>query len=161
MNDKAERGTVPPQRQSHQPGTEQKMFPNPESEARNYLPAGKLKGRVALISGGDSGIGKSVAIHFAKEGADVAIIYLEEDKDAERTRSLIEKERRRCLLLQGDVSNRDFCHEAVRQTVRKLGRLNILINNAAEQHTATDFAKIAPEQLERTFATNIFGMFHL
>src|SRR5438105_2543725 len=161
MNDKPEKGTVPTQHQSHQPGTEGKMFPKPESEARNYLPAGKLKGRVALISGGESGIVKSVAIHFAKEGADVAIIYLEEIKDAERTKDLVEKEGRRCLLLQGDISNREFCRDAVRETVRKLGRLNILINNAAEQHTATDFAKIAPEQLERTFATNIFGMFHL
>src|SRR5438874_12270197 len=161
MNDKAEKGTVPPQRQSHQPGTEGKMFPKPESEARNYLPAGKLKGRVALISGGDSGIGKSVAIHFAKEGADVAIIYLEESNDAERTKDLVEKEGRRCLLLQGDVGHREFCRDAVRETVRKLGRLNILVNNAAEQHTATDFAEIAPTQLERTFATNVFGMFHL
>ena len=150
MNDKAEKGTVPPQRQSHQPGTEGKMFPKPESEARNYLPAGKLKGRVALISGGDSGIGKSVAIHFAKEGADVAIIYLEESNDAERTKDLVE-----------NVGHREFCRDAVRETVRKLGRLNILVNNAAEQHTATDFAEIAPAQLERTFATNVFGMFHL
>ena len=161
MNDKAEKGTVPPQRQSHQPGTEGKMFPKPESEARNYLPAGKLKSRVALISGGDSGIGKSVAIHFAKEGADVAIIYLEESKDAERTQDLVEKEGRRCLLLQGDVADREFCREAVRETVGKLGRLDILVNNAAEQHAATDFAEIALEQLERTFATNVFGMFHL
>jgi NAD(P)-dependent dehydrogenase (short-subunit alcohol dehydrogenase family) len=161
MNDKADKGTVPPQRQSRQPGTEQKMFPKPESEARHYLAAGKLKGRVALISGGDSGIGKSVAIHFAKEGADIGIIYLEESKDAERTRSLVEKEGQRCLVLQGDVMDRDFCHDAVRQMVRKFGRLDILVNNAAEQHTATDFAKIAPEQLQRTFATNVFGMFHL
>jgi len=161
MNDKAEKGTVPPQHQSHQPGTEGKMSPKPESEGRNYLPAGKLKDRVALISGGDSGIGKSVAIHFAKEGADVAIIYLEEIKDAERTKDLVEKEGRRCLLLQGDVGHREFCRDAVRETVRKLGRLNILVNNAAEQHTATDFAEIAPTQLERTFATNVFGMFHL
>src|SRR5947209_9888362 len=98
---------VPPQRQSQQPGDENRMSPKPESEARNYLPAGKLKDRVALISGGDSGIGKSVAIHFAKEGADVAIIYLEEIKDAERTKDLVEKEGRRCLLLQGDISNRE------------------------------------------------------
>src|SRR2546423_15522217 len=136
MNDKAERGTVPPQRQSHQPGTEGKMFPKPESEAQNYLPAGKLKGRVALISGGDSGIGKSVAIHFAKEGAAVAVIYLEESKDAERTKDLVEKEGQRCLLLQGDISNREFCRDAVRETVPKLGRLTILVTNAPEQPTA-------------------------
>ena len=152
---------IPPQRQQKQPGDEQKMEPKPESEARKYKSAGKLKGRAALISGGDSGIGKSVAIHFAKEGADVAIIYLEESRDATRTRSLVEKQGRRCLLLEGDIADRDFCRQAVRETVRAFGRLNILVNNAAEQHTGTEFEKIRPEQLERTFATNVFGMFHL
>src|SRR5947209_10199237 len=141
---------VPPQRQSQQPGDENRMRPKPESEARNYLAAGKLKGRVALISGGDSGIGKSVAVHFAKEGADVAVIYLEESDDAARTQKLIEKEGRRCLLLKGDISDREFCDRAVRDTVRKFGKLNILVNNAAEQHIGQDFAGIAPEQLERT-----------
>lgn len=137
------------------------MRPRPESEARNYKAAGKLAGRVALISGGDSGIGKSVAIHFAKEGADVAIIYLEETKDAARTRSLVEKEGRRCLLIEGDISDRDFCRAAVRETVKQFRRIDILVNNAAEQHLATEFEDIPPEQLERTFETNVFGMFHL
>jgi len=137
------------------------MQPRPESEARTYQAAGKLKGRVALISGGDSGIGKSVAIHFAKEGADVAIVYLEETRDALRTKSLIEKEGRRCLLLEGDIADREFCQTLVRQTIRTLGRINILVNNAAEQHTGAEFAEIPPGQLEQTFATNVFGMFHL
>jgi NAD(P)-dependent dehydrogenase (short-subunit alcohol dehydrogenase family) len=153
--------TLPPQRQQKQPGDEAKMRPKPETEARKYKPAGKLNGKVALISGGDSGIGKSVAIHFAKEGADIAIIYLEETKDAARTKSLVEKEGRRCLLLEGDIAGREFCDDAVRETVRKLGRIDILVNNAAEQHTSSEFAEIAPEQLERTFATNVFGMFQL
>lgn len=153
--------TRPPQRQGRQPGVEHAMRPKPEAEARKYRAAGKLKGKVALISGGDSGIGKSVAIHFAKEGADIAIIYLEETRDAVRTRTLVEKAKRRCLLLEGDLADREFCETAVRQTVKSLGRIDILVNNAAEQHMGKDFAEIAPEQLERTFATNVFGMFHL
>lgn len=157
----AAKRSVPPQRQAKQPGDEHKMNPPPESEAKKYKPAGKLKNRVALISGGDSGIGKSVAIHFAKEGANIAIIYLEETKDAVRTRNLVEKEGRKCLLIEGDISNRDFCSSAVRDTVKRLGRIDILVNNAAEQHTGKDFADIPPDQLERTFATNVFGMFHL
>jgi NAD(P)-dependent dehydrogenase (short-subunit alcohol dehydrogenase family) len=152
---------IPPQRQKRQPGDEQKMHPKPESEARNYKAAGKLKGRIALISGGDSGIGKSVAVHFAKEGADIAIIYLEETRDAVRTRTLIEREGRRCILLEGDIGDREFCDQAVRETIRKFRRLDILVNNAAEQHIGTEFEAIPPEQLERTFATNVFGMFHL
>ena len=152
---------VPPQRQAKQPGVERKMIPPPESEAKKYKPAGKLKGRVALISGGDSGIGKSVAIHFAKEGADIAIVYLEETKDASRTKALIEKQGRRCMLIEGDISDREFCTSAVRQVAKRFGRIDILVNNAAEQHTGPDFADIPPEQLERTFATNVFGMFHL
>ena len=153
--------TLPAQRQAKQPGVERKMNPRPESEARKYKAAGKLEGCVALISGGDSGIGKSVAIHFAKEGADISIIYLEETEDAARTKQLIEQEGRRCLLIEGDIADRAFCADAVRETIRRFRRIDILVNNAAEQHTATEFDKIAPEQLERTFATNVFGMFHL
>ena len=145
--------TRPPQRQKRQPGSEHAMRPKPDAEARKYRPAGKLKSKVALISGGDSGIGKSVAIHFAKEGADIAIIYLEETRDAVRTRALIEKAGRRCLLLEGDIADRQFCETAVRQAVKSFGRIDILVNNAAEQHTAEDFAEIPPEQFERTFAT--------
>ena len=152
---------MPPQAQARQPGVESKMHPRPESEARRYKAAGKLEGKVALISGGDSGIGKSVAIHFAKEGADVAILYLEETDNALRTKKLVEKEGRKCILIEGDVGDRPFCDSAVKQTVKELGKLDILVNNAAEQHMAKDFADITPEQLERTFRTNIFGMFHL
>jgi NAD(P)-dependent dehydrogenase (short-subunit alcohol dehydrogenase family) len=152
---------MPPQAQARQPGVESKMHPRPESEARHYKAAGKLEGKVALISGGDSGIGKSVAIHFAKEGADVAIIYLEETDDALRTKKLVEKENRKCLLIEGDIGDRAFCESAVKQTVKTFGRLDIVINNAAEQHMAKDFSEITPEQWEQTFRTNIFGMFHL
>jgi NAD(P)-dependent dehydrogenase (short-subunit alcohol dehydrogenase family) len=153
--------TLPTQEQNRQPGIEAKMRPKPQSEARQYLAAGKLRGKVALISGGDSGIGKSVAIHFAKEGADVAIIYLDERDDAARTSSLIQAEGRRCLLIQGDIGAQRFCESAVKKALDEFKRLDILVNNAAEQHTAKDFADVAPEQFEQTFRTNVFGMFHL
>jgi NAD(P)-dependent dehydrogenase (short-subunit alcohol dehydrogenase family) len=157
MNDQ----TLPKQVQTRQPGVESRMRPKPQSEARQYRAAGKLEGKAALITGGDSGIGKSVAIHFAKEGADVAIAYLEERDDAKRTASLIEAEGRRCLLLEGDVGDRDFCQRAVERTLAALGRLDILVNNAAEQHAAKNFADIDPDQFMQTFRTNVFGMFHL
>jgi NAD(P)-dependent dehydrogenase (short-subunit alcohol dehydrogenase family) len=152
---------LPAQAQAKQPGLESKMRPPPESEARHYKAAGKPEGKAALISGGDSGIGKSVAVHFAKEGADVAILYLEETEDALRTKALIEKEGRRCLLIEGDIGERDTCEHAISEVVEAFGRLDILINNAAEQHVAKDFSDIAPEQLEQTFRTNVFGMFQL
>ena len=153
--------TLPPQVQAKQPGVETEMQPRPESEARRYRAAGKLEGKIALITGGDSGIGKSVAIHFAKEGADVAIAYLEERRDAERTAALVKAEGRHCLLLEGDVGDREFCRRAVEQTLGAYGRLDILVNNAAEQHVAKNFADMDPDQFMQTFRTNIFGMFHL
>jgi NAD(P)-dependent dehydrogenase (short-subunit alcohol dehydrogenase family) len=156
-----EKGTFPPQQQERQPGREHEMAPRPESRARGYRAAGKLLGRTALISGGDSGIGRSVAIMFAKEGADVSIIYLEEHADAEETRRLVEQEGRRCLLQAGDVGDRRFCEQAVARTVEALGRLDLLVNNAAEQHMQERFEDITDEQLMRTFQTNIFGMFYL
>ena len=162
MNDRGKpTQTLPPQVQPKQPGVEGKMRPPPESEARAYRAAGKLEGKVALITGGDSGIGKSVAIHFAKEGADVAIVYLEEREDAARTASLVEAERRRCLALLGDIGDRSFCQSAVKRTLDEFGRLDILVNNAAEQHVAKDFAEVTPEQFEQTFRTNVFAMFHV
>lgn len=159
--DGSEKQTLPAQAQAVQPGRETAMHPRPEDEGRRYQPAGKLRGRVALISGGDSGIGKAVAIHFAKEGADVAILYLNETEDAARTKSLVEKEGRRCIALAGDIGDRSFCQRAVDEVMRQLGHLEILVNNAAEQHMAEDFKDVPPEQFERTFRTNIFGFFHL
>jgi NAD(P)-dependent dehydrogenase (short-subunit alcohol dehydrogenase family) len=150
----------PPQRQS-QPGVEREMTPEPEPGPR-HQGTGKLAGKVALISGGDSGIGRAVAVLFAREGADVAIGHLaEEDSDANETVKLVEAEGRRCLTLPGDVGDEGFCREAVERTVRELGRLDVLVNNAAEQHLAQSITDISAEQLERTFRTNIFAMFFL
>jgi NAD(P)-dependent dehydrogenase (short-subunit alcohol dehydrogenase family) len=151
----------PPQRQS-QPGIEREMKPEPDSTRPERRGSGKLAGKVALISGGDSGIGRAVAVLFAREGADVAIGHLaEEDTDASETVKLVEAEGRRCLTLPGDVGDEGFCRQAVERTVRELGRLDILVNNAAEQHLTQGIEEISAEQLERTFRTNIFAMFFL
>ncbi|KOR82168.1 SDR family oxidoreductase [Paenibacillus solani] len=153
--------TLPPQHQDHRPGTESEMHPKPEYESSEYKAAGKLKGKVALITGGDSGIGRAVAVHFAKEGADVSIVYLSEHKDAEETKRQVEQEGRKCLLIAGDIGDDAFCRDAVGETVEKLGKLDILVNNAAEQHPQKKIEDITKEQLERTFRTNIFGMFFM
>jgi NAD(P)-dependent dehydrogenase (short-subunit alcohol dehydrogenase family) len=137
------------------------MRPAPRAEMRDYRGTGRLAGKAALISGGDSGIGRAVAIGFAKEGADLAIVYLEEHEDAEATRALVEQEGRRCVALAGDIGDELFCREAVSQAREALGRLDILVNNAAEQHPQERIEDISAAQLERTFRTNIFGMFHL
>lgn len=129
-------GSPPPQRQKRQPGMEREMTPRPKSKATEYLAAGKLKDQVALITGGDSGIGRAVSVAFAKEGADVAILYLNEREDAEETRRLVEEQNRRCLLIEGDVGDSAFCNDAVARTVDEFGRLDILVNNAAEQHVS-------------------------
>jgi NAD(P)-dependent dehydrogenase (short-subunit alcohol dehydrogenase family) len=151
----------PPQHQNHQPGSENEMHPDPISVAPTYKGSGKLKNKVALITGGDSGIGKAVAIYFAKEGADISIVYLEENEDARETQQLIEQEGQRCLLIPGDISNEKFCNESVNQTVKELGGLDILVNNAAEQHPQKSILDISAEQLDKTFRTNIFSMFYL
>ncbi|WP_416666878.1 SDR family oxidoreductase [Egbenema bharatensis] len=151
----------PPQHQNQQPGRESEMTPQPKSGEFNYRGSGKLQGKVALITGGDSGIGKAVAIVYAKEGADVAIVYLDEDKDAKQTQQLVEQEGRRCITLKGDIGDEQFCQRAVQQTVKELGHLDILVNNAAEQHPQQSIEDISAEQLERTFRTNIFSMFFL
>jgi NAD(P)-dependent dehydrogenase (short-subunit alcohol dehydrogenase family) len=151
----------PPQHQDHQPGTEPEMKPEPKSVDENYRGSEKLAGKVALITGGDSGIGKSVAIYYAKEGADVAIVYLEENNDAETTKQLIEAEGRKCLLIAGDVGNEEFCNQAVKKTINEFGKIDILVNNAAEQHPQQSILDISADQLEKTFRTNIFSMFHL
>lgn len=149
-----------PQEQARQPGREGKMRPRPVYIREDYRGSGKLEDRVALVTGGDSGIGRAVAVHYAREGAAIAIVYLEEDRDAEETRELVEAEGQRCLLLKGDVRNDDFCRHCVGETVRQLGRLDILVNNAAEQHPRDKPENISSEQLRQTFATNFFS-FHV
>jgi NAD(P)-dependent dehydrogenase (short-subunit alcohol dehydrogenase family) len=149
----------PHQQQDKRPGEQTEMRPAPKSRLPEYRPAGKLKGKVALITGGDSGIGRAVALLFAKEGADVAIVYLNEHKDAQDTQRLVRREGRKCLLLPGDVGDEDFCRECVQRTVNELGRLDTLVNNAAEQHPQEDIRKISAYQLERTFRTNIYSYF--
>ena len=125
--------SFPKQKQNNQPGDEYKMTPEPEIIRKNYKGSDKLKGKVALITGGDSGIGRSAAVHFAREGADVAIVYYDEHKDAEKTKKMIEKEGRKCLLVSGDIKDEKFCQDAVTKTVKELGRLTTLVNNAAVQ----------------------------
>ncbi len=153
--------TLPPQHQNQQPGIESEMNPLPKYEPSDYMAAGKLKGKKVIITGGDSGIGRAVAVAFAKEGADLSIIYLNEHDDAKETKRQVEQEGRKCLLIAGDIGDESFCKNAVNQTVQELGGLDILINNAAEQHPQQKLEDITSEQLERTFRTNIFGMFHM
>ncbi|EGL17227.1 MULTISPECIES: SDR family oxidoreductase [Paenibacillus] len=153
--------TFPPQHQNNQPGIETQMTPQPQFEDSKYRPAGKLKGKVALITGGDSGIGRAVAVAYAQEGADVAIVYLSEHSDAEKTKSLVEQEGRKCLLIPGDLGDESFCKKVIDQTVSGLGKLDILVNNAGEQHPQNSLEDITAEQLEKTFRTNIFSMFFL
>jgi NAD(P)-dependent dehydrogenase (short-subunit alcohol dehydrogenase family) len=150
----------PAQKQEHQPGIESAMFPAPQ-----YMPkfpgSGRLKDKVAVISGGDSGIGRAVAVLFAREGAKVAIIYLEEDNDAEETAELIEAEGSQAILLRGDIGEKAFCEEAVTETLARFGKIDIIVNNAAEQHPQKDPVDISELQLERTFRTNVYGYFYL
>ena len=142
------------------PGRESELEPKPDWRPR-YPGSGRLKDKVALVTGGDSGIGRAVAALFAREGADVAILYLCEHGDADFTKSIVEKEGRKAITIAGDIGDRDFCERSVRQTVDELGRLDILVNNAGEQHPDKDIRDITGEQLRRTFQTNIFGMFFM
>jgi NAD(P)-dependent dehydrogenase (short-subunit alcohol dehydrogenase family) len=153
--------TFPPQHQDQQPGVESQMNPVPVSEDSRYKPASKLKDKVAIITGGDSGIGRAVAIAFAKEGADVAIVYLNEHGDAEETHRQVEEEGRKCLHVAGDLGDENFCKQFVEQAAKQFGRLDILVNNCAEQHPQQSIADITAEQLERTFRTNIFSYFYM
>jgi NAD(P)-dependent dehydrogenase (short-subunit alcohol dehydrogenase family) len=150
-----------PQHQNQQPGVEDKMTPEPTYIDPNYKGSGKLEGKVAIVTGGDSGIGKSVAIYYAKEGADVAVVYLEETEDAKETKQEVEAAGRKCLLLAGDLGDESFAKEVVSKTLDEFGKVNILVNNAGEQHPQTSLLDISTEQLEKTFRTNIFSMFHL
>jgi NAD(P)-dependent dehydrogenase (short-subunit alcohol dehydrogenase family) len=152
---------VPPQSQSHQPGVEGDMHPQPQDEARGYKAAGKLAGKVAIVTGGDSGIGRAVAVMFAMEGADVAITYLEEHDDAARTQQLIEAQGRKCLKLDGDVGVKKACEKFVERVVKEFGKIDILVNNAGEQHESRDLTGISEDQLLRTFRTNFFGAFFM
>jgi NAD(P)-dependent dehydrogenase (short-subunit alcohol dehydrogenase family) len=151
----------PPQHQNGQPGLESEMNPRPTSVDSNYKGSEKLKNKVALITGGDSGIGRAVAIYFAKEGANVAISYLNEHNDAEETKELIEKEGQKCLLLPGDIGTETVCYEMVQRTMKEWGNIDILVNNAAEQHPQKSLLDITSEQLEKTFRTNIFSYFYM
>ncbi|TGE07680.1 SDR family oxidoreductase [Hymenobacter fodinae] len=150
--------SLPPQHQDQQPGIEQEMTPKPEYIRPGYKGSGKLQDKVALITGGDSGIGRAVAVHFAREGADVAITYMpHEEQDAYETRQLVEAEGRRCLTLPGDLRDHDYCKNIVSQTVEELGGLNVLVNNAAEQFPSTDVAELPYSQFEDTFQVNFFS----
>jgi NAD(P)-dependent dehydrogenase (short-subunit alcohol dehydrogenase family) len=151
----------PAQQQNQRPGIEKEMTPKPHTRNIKYKGSDKLLNKVALITGGDSGIGRSVAVLYAREGADVAIVYLNEDVDAKETKKLVELEGRKCLTIAGDIGDEQFCKKAVEETIKEFGHLDILVNNAAEQHPQESIADISAEQLERTFRTNIFGMFFM
>jgi NAD(P)-dependent dehydrogenase (short-subunit alcohol dehydrogenase family) len=143
------------------PGSEEKMHPQPEVIRSNYRGSDKLTKKVALITGGDSGIGRSVAVHFAREGADISIIYLSEDADALKTKSLVEAEGRQCLIIAGNIQDKKFCDKAVAKTKKKFGSINILVNNAAEQHVSDSLEEMDLSLMEKTFRTNVFGMFFI
>jgi NAD(P)-dependent dehydrogenase (short-subunit alcohol dehydrogenase family) len=154
--------TLPPQHQNRQPGIERAMTPPPASHGEGYKPAHKLVGKVAVITGGDSGIGRAVAVHFAKEGADIAIVHLpEEASDAVDTEKMVRVEGVRFLSLPGDLTDPGFCRTAIETTIARLGHLDILVNNAGQQYPKEDITDISPRQLEHTFRTNIFSMFYM
>jgi NAD(P)-dependent dehydrogenase (short-subunit alcohol dehydrogenase family) len=152
--------TLPPQVQDQQPGRETEMNPRPDYEPR-YPGSGRLQGKTALVTGGDSGIGRAVAVLFAREGADVAILYLNESEDAQETKRLVEREGRSCLTIAGDIGDPGFCRSAVDQVIQRFGKLDVLVNNAAEQHPKKEITEITPDQIDRTFRTNIFGYFYM
>jgi len=156
-----EKKLQPRQHQRRRPGREHEMKPRPKAEDETYRGSGKLQDKVAIITGGDSGIGRAIAVAFAKEGADVAIVYLEEHKDANETKRLVEENGRRCLLVSGDVGQEEFCRKAVEQTMKALDKIDILVNNAAEQRPQDSIEKITEKQLEHTFRTNIFSFFFM
>lgn len=151
---------IPPQSQEHQPGREHMMRPAPEFAPR-FKGSGRLQDKVALITGGDSGIGRAAAVAMAREGAHIAFVYLEERRDADETVRLIEAENRQALAIQGDIGDEAVCRDAVRQTVETFGKLDTLVNNAAEQHLRDRLEDISAEQLERTFRSNVFGYFYM
>ena len=153
--------TMPPQHQDDQPGHENQMHPQPIYIEPDYQGSNKLQGKAAVITGGDSGIGRAVAIAYAKEGADIVIAYFDEHEDAEKTRQLIEACGRQCVALAGDVGDEAFCRAVIEAAIDRYGRLDVLVNNAAQQYPQESVADIDREQLEKTFRTNIFPMFYL
>ena len=153
--------SFPAQHQDQQPGLESQMNPLPVAEDAAYLGNLKLNGKVAIVTGGDSGIGRAVSIAYAKEGADVIIVYLNEHDDALQTKARVEQLGRRCLIVAGDIGDESFCQEVVKKTLQVFGRIDILVNNAGEQHPQNSLLDITQDQLERTFRTNIFGQFYL
>ena len=146
--------------QDQEPGHESRLEPKPDWEPR-YPGSGRLQDKVALITGADSGIGRAVAALFAREGADITIVYLCEHDDAARTKRIVEEEGRRALVIAGDVGSKEFCEQAVERTVQELGRLDVLVNNAGEQHYDEEIEEISEDQLKRTFQTNIFSFFFM
>ncbi|WP_430228953.1 SDR family oxidoreductase [Nitrosomonas communis] len=163
MNQQNDKPKSPlPEQSQEKPGLDSNMTPQPRYKAPFYKGSGKLKDKVALITGGDSGIGRAVAVLFAREGADVAIVYLpSEQSDAEETKIAVEEEGRQALLLSGDVTSRSFCEQAVEQTVTRFGKLDILVNNAAYQETRYSLAEISDEDWDTTFKTNIYAYFYM
>lgn len=151
----------PEQQQGEQPGKESAMNPKPEYIKNSYRGSGKLSDKVAVITGGDSGIGRSIAVHFAREGADVVVVYLDEDKDAEKTAALVSDEGRQCTLIKGDLKEEAFCRAVVTRCIDEYGQLNILVNNAAMQFPKNEPEEISPEQFRKTFETNIFPYFYI
>ncbi len=149
----------PPQKQNRQPGRQTKMTPQPVTIPENYRGSGKLAGKRALVTGGDSGIGRAVSVLFAREGADVAVVYLEEETDAQETKRLVEAEGRQCQLIKGDIAKERFCEKTVERVVKEFGGLEILVNNAAMQFPQKSIADISEQQLDRTFRANIYAMF--
>ncbi|GAA4090104.1 SDR family oxidoreductase [Mucilaginibacter panaciglaebae] len=152
--------TKRPEKQNRQPGIEAEMSPRPEYIKSTYKPAGKLADKVALITGGDSGIARAVSVHYASEGADIAIVYLDEDVDAIETQHIVQSYGRKCLLIKGDVKDSSFCKKTIQQVVNELGGLNILVNNAGMQIPQKDPKSIDEDQLVATFRTNIFAYFY-
>lgn len=160
-NQNQKKQSFPPQHQNRRPGVETEMDPRPISQSLGYKAGGKLAGKRAIITGGDSGIGKAAALLFAKEGADVAIVYFDEHEDAGETKQLVEAEGRKCMLYAGDIGNEDFCKEIIHKIMSEFGSLDILVNNAAEQHPQKSLLNITSAQLEKTFRTNIFSYFYM
>lgn len=160
-NQNQQKQTLPPQQQDRQPGLEHLMNPAPKFHSTSYKGSGKLTDKVAIITGGDSGIGRAVAVHYAIEGANVVISYLNEHEDAEKTKQYVEEQGQKCLLIPGDIGDEAICKQIVDKTIGEFGQIDIVVNNAAEQHPQKGIEDITSEQLERTFRTNIFSFFYL